>query len=225
MTHYTTLFFDLDQTIYPADSGIWEDVTARITRYLEERYGFSTKEALDRRARYYKNYGTTLRGLQHETEVDPIDYMEFIHDVPVERKILPDPELQKLLQSIHLPKYIFTNASAAHAERVLQRLGIAGCFDGMIDIIRLQYSNKPEPEAYRRALRIAGDPQPGTCILIDDTLRNLKTGAEIGMKTVQVGLEQDDTFSPDFQIASIYDLINVLPELNDSHQEKAACGV
>jgi putative hydrolase of the HAD superfamily len=225
MTQYTTLFFDLDQTIYPADSGIWEDVTARITRFLEERCGFSTEEALDRRARYYEKYGTTLRGLQHETDVDPIDYMEFIHDVPVESKIHPDPELKKLLQSIHLPKYIFTNASAEHAERVLRCLGVAGCFDGMIDIIRLQYSNKPEPESYKRALQIAGDPQPGTCILIDDTLRNLKIGAEIGMKTVQVGLEQDDMFSPDFHIDSIHDLIEVLPELNNSHQEKAARGV
>ncbi|MGD2058558.1 MAG: pyrimidine 5'-nucleotidase [Anaerolineales bacterium] len=225
MTAYSTLFVDLDQTVYPATSGIWEDVTSRITRYLEQHFGLSTKEAMALRAHYFENYGTTLRGLQLETGVDPVSYMEFIHDVPVERKIVPDPELKTLLQSVQLPKYIFTNASAEHAERILRQLGVADCFDDIIDIIRLGYANKPDPEAYRLALGIAGNPEPGTCVLIDDSIPNLITGMELGMKTVQIGLAQDDTLSPDFQIASIHNLFDVLPELKASHPNKAARSV
>ena len=216
MSEFSTLFFDLDQTIYPASSGIWEDVAGKIQAYLERELGLTPQEAIDRRVYYYQEYGTTLRGLQHETSVDPISYMHFIHDVPVELKIQPDSELPGLLQSINIPKYIFTNASIDHAMRILKHLAIEECFDDIIDIIRLEYANKPDPVAYKRALEIAGNPDPSTCILIDDSLMNLEAAAGFGMKTVHVGTNGNDHFTPDHQITSIHALFDVLPEIKNS---------
>lgn len=216
MSAFSTLFIDLDQTIYPASSGIWEDVAGRIHTYLQEQLGLTPEEAIDRRVYYYQEFGTTLRGLQHETEVDPISFMQFIHDVPVEKQIPPDPELPGLLSSISIPKYIFTNASMDHAKRILKHLAVDECFDDIIDIIRLGYANKPYPAAYKLALEIAGNPDPGTCVLVDDSLVNLKTASTFGMTTVHVGADHDDRFSPDHRIASIHALLDVLPELQES---------
>lgn len=44
----------------------------------------------------------------------------------------PDPALRALLDSIPLPKHIFTNADRRHAERCLSLLGIRDCFDSVI---------------------------------------------------------------------------------------------
>lgn len=217
MRSFSTVFIDLDQTIYPSSSGIWEDVADRINTYLELELKLTPQQALELRRRFYRTYGTTLRGLQHEASVDPIGYMEFIHDVPIEQKIPSDPDLPGLLTSITVPKYIFTNASIDHAERVLRHLKIENCFDGIIDIIRLAYFNKPDAEAYRRALELAGDPAPQDCVLLDDSLKNLRAGSRMGMTTVHVGTNQDEEFTPDHQIATIHDVLEVLPELNSSH--------
>ncbi|MGD8848418.1 MAG: pyrimidine 5'-nucleotidase, partial [Anaerolineales bacterium] len=200
---------------YPASSGIWEDVAHRIHTFLETTLNLSPQEAVTRREHYYKTYGTTLRGLQREAQVEPISFMEYIHDVPIETKIKDDPLLRDLLGSINIPKYIFTNASLDHAERVLSHLGLEECFDGIIDIIRLEYANKPDPLAYKRALQIVGEPEPGKCVLIDDSLMNLETGAHMGMTTVHVGSNHDHSFTPDYSISTIHQLLDVLPELKD----------
>jgi pyrimidine 5'-nucleotidase len=136
--------------------------------------------------------------------------------VPIEHKIHSDPDLPDLLDSIKIPKYIFTNASIDHAERVLEHLGIETCFDEIIDIIRLDYANKPDPLAYRRALEIVGNPDPASCVLLDDSLKNLQAGSRIGFTTVQVGIYQDAGYLPDHQIATIHELFEVLPELKNS---------
>lgn len=218
MTIYSTLFVDLDQTVYPASTGIWEDVATRIHSFLQEALDLDPQEAVERRIYYYEKYGTSLRGLQQEAKVDPIKYMEYIHDVPVEAKIQPDPALPALLRAISVPKYIFTNASIDHAQRVLNHLGVQNCFDGIIDIISLGFYNKPDPLAYQRALELTGDPEGQTCILLDDSLMNLEAASLLGMTTVHVGPHRDADFTPDFQISSIHDLPAVIPEIHQDHQ-------
>jgi pyrimidine 5'-nucleotidase len=213
MKTFSTVFVDLDQTLYPASSGIWGDVADRIQTFLETELNLSPQEAIERRHYYYKTYGTTLRGLQDEAQVEPISYMNFIHDVPVESKIKLDPNLPELLASIKIPKYVFTNASIDHAIRVMRHLEIEQCFDGIIDIIRLDYVNKPDPVAYQRALQIAGNPNPAKCVMIDDSPMNLETGAELGLITVHVGPNNEHQFKPHFSITSIHDIFKVLPEL------------
>ena len=217
MKEYTTVFIDLDQTLYPLTCGIWEDVAGRIDLFLHDQLGVNLDEAARLRQRFHKSYGTTLRGLQQEMEVDPIAYMKFIHDVPIETKISIDPALQTLLESIQISKYIFTNASFDHARRVLTHLGVMHQFDGIIDILSLAYVNKPDPRAYLIALELAGNPTAGHCVLVDDSPQNLAGGSAIGMTTVQVGENREPDFKPDFLIPSILELLDVLPELGNTH--------
>ena len=209
---FTTLFLDLDDTLYPHTSGLWEAVGDRIQRYTEATLNVGAEEASRLRGQYLSQYGTTLNGLMHNHQIDPMEYLTFVHDVPVERLLPPDPELRTMLASINIPRVIFTNAHGEYAKRVLQQLGIMDLISQIIDILALDFSNKPEPEAYRRALTLAGNPSAETCLLVDDRYPNLAAAAEFGMTTVLVG---DGLFdgTVDYKIDQITDLTAAVPRL------------
>jgi len=109
--------------------------------------------------------------------------------------------------------YIFTNADANHARRVMQVVGVADCFDGIIDVRAIQFACKPELLAYQRALAIAGAPLPRECVLLDDSPVNLAPAHQMGFTTVM--LNPDSTADPaaSYSIPSLLALPQVLPAL------------
>ena len=209
---YTTLFLDLDDTLYPHTSGLWEAVGGRIQSYIEVKLNIGAEDASHLRAQYLAQFGTTLNGLMHNHQIDPMEYLNYVHDVPVENLIPPDPDLQTMLASITIPRVIFTNAYLDYAMRVLKQLGISNLIDQIIDILTLDFSNKPHPEAYHRALALVENPPPETCLLVDDRYPNLSAAAEFGMTTVLVG---DGVVEGrvDYTIEHIHDLISAVPHL------------
>jgi putative hydrolase of the HAD superfamily len=185
--HWSVLFFDLDDTLYPNNNGLWEAIRVRMTEYLRDPLGFPPAKIQEIRQTYYETYGTTLRGLQTHHTVDEEDYLAYVHDLPLEEYLSPDPELRKMLTSLPQKKWIFTNADADHANRVLGILGIEDCFAGIIDVRALGFLCKPDLHAYQRALELAGEPHPEYCVLIDDSIRNLIPAHQAGFTTVLVG--------------------------------------
>ena len=186
---FTTLFFDLDETLYPADTGLWQAIAGRIAQYLRERMGFQPEQGAALQEKYFREYGTTLRGLQANHQVDMDDYLAFVHDVPLERYIHPDPELRAVIASLSCRKFIFTNADTRHAKRVLKVRGLEGLFDGIIDVHVIAPYCKPMPESFGLALKAAGNPDPHACLLLDDQRRITRAGRALGLYTVLVGKE------------------------------------
>jgi putative hydrolase of the HAD superfamily len=210
--NYTTLFFDLDDTLYPAGNGLWEEIQNRMNRYITDRLNIPPEKTAGLRKHYYLTYGTTLRGLQHNHRVDPDEYLAFVHDLPLDRYLRPDPPLRELLGRLPQKKWIFTNSDKFHAGRVLKTLDLSGCFDGIIDIYALDYSCKPEPAAYQRALSLAGKIEPDCCIFFDDSPRNLGPARELGITTILVGRDGPDPAAC-LSIPSLFDLPEKMPEL------------
>jgi putative hydrolase of the HAD superfamily len=157
---FTTLFFDLDDTIYPNTNGLWPAIRERMGEYMAERLGLPREQVQGLRRSYYETYGTTLRGLQAHHQVDADDFLAYVHDLPLERYLTPDPELRALLLSLPQPKWIFTNADEGHARRVLAVSNLSDCFDGIIDVRASRFACKPEPVAYQGALALAGERDP-----------------------------------------------------------------
>ena len=184
---FTTLFFDLDETLYPHGSGVWEAIAGRITLYMIERMGFQPEQVVAMREKYFREYGTTLRGLQVNHNVDIDDYLAFVHDVPLDRYIHPDPDVCTAIASIPARKFIFTNADTNHARRVLEAVGLQGLFDGIIDVHAIAPYCKPMPEAFELALKTAGNPEPRSCVLLDDQRRITRAAHRLGMYTILVG--------------------------------------
>jgi putative hydrolase of the HAD superfamily len=191
---FSTFFFDLDETLYPASSGLWEAIRGRINLYLRERMGFTPEEIDARREGYFRQYGTTLRGLQANYQVDMEDYLAFVHAVPLERYIRPDPAMRAMLEGLPGRKFIFTNADRSHATRVMNVLGVADLFEAILDVHVIAPYCKPEPGAFGLALRAAGDPDPHDCVLVDDQARITRAARQLGFFAVLMG---KDGASPD----------------------------
>ncbi len=203
------IFFDLDDTLYAPSRGVWREIGLRINRYMVERAGIPEPEVDALRQRYFSEFGTSLNGLRAERAVDPVEYYRFVHDIPLERLLEPDPALQKMLHALPQKKFIFSNADRPYILRVLSRLGIADCFEGIVDIFSTDFACKPMAASYRIALRLAGSPPPDACVLVDDLPRNLKPAAEMGMTAVLVGGKFPPAIEK-YQIDSIYQLADLI---------------
>jgi putative hydrolase of the HAD superfamily len=201
-------FIDLDDTVYPASSGIWPMIRQRIGQYMLERVGLSQEAIPELRRGLFEKYGTTLRGLQAEYHVDIEEYLAYVHDVPVEERLHPDPALRQILLSYSQPKFIFTNADARHAERVLAALQLRDCFSQIIDIHQIAPACKPQPYSFQVALKAAGWPNPRRCLFVDDAPHNLRAGRELGFFTVMVGTQE-----PNPAADRVIPRLCVLPEI------------
>jgi len=207
-----TILFDLDETLYSPDAGIWQAIKLRIEDYMVNRLGIPQNEVDDLRQKYYEAYGTSLRGLEKDYNVLASDYLGYVHNIPIEDFLQPDQRLREILKQIPIRKVIFTNANVPHAERVLNALGIADQFSMIIDIVKSTPSSKPFPEAFIRAMNLIGDPDPSNFLLVDDAEMNVRTAIQLGMHAILVNVHHSK--SEEFQrISSIYELTGMLPEI------------
>ena len=214
MTLIEQLFIDLDDTLYPAGNGIWREVSSRIQAYMVERVGLTAQEADERRRRYYRQFGTSLTGLMADYDIDPNEYLSFVHDLPHERYLSPNPELIELLERLPQSKAIFTNASRSHAEKVLDLLEVSRYFSQIVAIEDTGFINKPELQAYRRALELTGRRGGEGSLFADDSRKNLPPAAGLGMVTVWVSPRAE--LPPEgvhHRIPSILQLTEAVPEL------------
>jgi putative hydrolase of the HAD superfamily len=210
---YTTLFFDLDDTLYTSDNGLWEAIYERMSYYMIERLGLPAAQVPELRQGYYRKYGTTLRGLQRHYQVDAEEYLAYVHDLPLEKYLRPAPDLRAMLSSLSQSRWIFTNADADHAARVLGVLGLTDCFEGIIDVRAIHFACKPESVAYLRALSLAGDPHPQGCVLLDDSTANLTAARRLGFTTILVNQNGHAHPAADHTLSNLLDLPRVMPEL------------
>ena len=96
---FTTLFFDLDDTLYPNSAGLWKAIKERMNLYMHNRMGIPEAQVPQLREQYFKMYGTTLRGLQARHKVDTEDYLAFVHDLPLKDFLAPDPTQREIIAS------------------------------------------------------------------------------------------------------------------------------
>jgi len=176
------ILFDLDDTLYPASLGLFPLVSARIRSYIETNLGLdeSTARALQRS--YWRQYGTSLRGLMLHHDVDPVPFLEFVHGVPVEDHLKADADLRAILVALPATRHVFTNGPADWVRRVLATLGVADLFDRTFDIVSFGYVPKPNPEPYDTVTQALG--QQARVILVDDSPANLGPARARGWRTV-----------------------------------------
>jgi pyrimidine 5'-nucleotidase len=209
---FTSLYFDLDDTLYPSNSGLWDAIRDRMNEYMKKFIDLPMPEIIRLRQGYLEQYGTTLRGLQAHYDVDVDDYLAYVHDLPLENYIHPDSRLKDVLTTLPQNRWIFTNADINHARRVLNILGLGDCFKGIIDIRAIDFACKPEKTAYQKALEVSNETDPTRCVIFDDALRNLSPAKEIGFYTVLVGKTQPEP-AVDRTLVSLLELRNCMPEL------------
>jgi len=208
---FTTIFFDLDDTLYPASSGLWPTLKDRMTQYMIGPMHIPAADVPGLRETYFREYGTTLRGLQIHHALDTDEYLAFVHEVRLADYIQPDPVQQAVLASLPTRNIVFTNADANHARRVLGQLGIQEYFSDVLDVNRMEPYCKPSPQAFRMALEVSGELDPARCVMIDDLPRTTRAAHDFGMFSVLFGAETPDG-SADAACTQWNALANILAE-------------
>ena len=176
-----TWIFDLDNTLYPASCRLFDQVQQRMNEYICDRLSVSPDQAAELRRTYFREYGTTMNGLMQVHNIDPHDFLAFVHDVDL-ACVPPDPALLAVLEGLRGRKIVHTNGSVRHAERLLDHLGLSGSFSGIVDIVAADFAPKPALAGYHLLLRrhaVAAE----TALMVEDIARNLAPAAQLGMTT------------------------------------------
>ena len=204
------ILFDLDNTLYPREKGVFTLINERINEFVRTMTGREGQEIDSLRRDYQERYGTTLGGLMRHEAVDIDEYLTFVHEVPVEELLEPDPALAAFLRSIELPMVIFTNGTCSHAERVLKAMGISSFFEGICDLVATAYIGKPHKEAFEAASDLL-DCSLTETIFVDDLLVNVKAGSEFCSFAIHVGPGEDGV--GDLHVENVLDLVPVFSQM------------
>jgi putative hydrolase of the HAD superfamily len=179
-----TWVFDLDNTLYPASSGLFPQVQERMNAYIARLLDISLEDAKALRAQYFREHGTTMHGLMAVHRIDPHEFMAFVHDVDLSC-VPANPALLAALTGLSGRKLIYTNGSVPHAENLLKHLGISHCFDDIFDIVASEFAPKPAMSALRLFVDRFG-VRPDGALMVEDMAKNLAPAAELGMTTAWV---------------------------------------
>jgi putative hydrolase of the HAD superfamily len=183
--------FDLDNTLYPRHVALFTQIDRRIHEYVARLLDLPVEEARAVQKSYYQRYGTTLRGLMEEHGIKPDDFLEYVHDID-HSPVTPDARLGAAIERLPGRKFILTNGSRPHAEKVAERLGITRHFDDIFDIVRSELLPKPHAATYDRFVAATGIV-PAKAAMFEDLARNLAVPHTLGMATVLIaptGTEQ-----------------------------------
>ena len=201
--------FDLDNTLYPASCDLFPLIERRMGAFIAERFSLPADEARRRQKRFFRVHGTTLRGLMLEHGVEPDEFLDYVHAIDL-AAVLPDPALERALAALPGRKLIYTNASRAHAERVMERLGVAGRFEAIYDIADAGYLPKPDPASYAGFVARHG-VDPARACMLDDMARNLVPAARLGMTTGWIRTDSAWGRASEEDLPHIHHVIDDLP--------------
>ena len=184
LAHVEGWVFDLDNTLYASTTNLFHQIDVRMKTYIAKLLGISAEDAFALQKKYYRAHGTTLRGLMMHHHVDPNDFIDFVHDI--DHSVLdPDPELGAALAALPGRKVIYTNGSEHHAAQVLARLGVSEHFAAIFDIRAGAFIPKPDPQPYATMVNAMGIA-PARAAMFEDSFKNPKPAADLGMVTVWV---------------------------------------
>src|SRR3954469_11886034 len=182
--HIRDWIFDLDNCLYPASGGLFDLIDERMAAYIQRLLDCPPEEAKRVQKAHFHEHGTTLAGLMKEHGVEPHDFLEDVHAIPLDR-VQCDERLGRLLPRLPGRRFVFTNGDAPYARRVLAAIGIESHFADLHDIQASSYRPKPDPHGYELLCERFGI-DPARALLADDMVQNLAPAKTLGMTTVWV---------------------------------------
>ncbi|NNU80936.1 pyrimidine 5'-nucleotidase [Halovulum dunhuangense] len=184
-SHVRAWVFDLDNTLYPPEARLFDQIERLMTDYIVTRLGVTETEAGRLRSEYWRSHGTTLAGLMDLHRVDPEDFLDAVHAIDLTN--LPrDEALRLAIAALPGRKIVYTNGSREHARRVTQARGLDGLFDALYGVEDAGYAPKPRRDAFERVFGLA-KLEADRGAMFEDDPRNLEVPHALGMRTVLVG--------------------------------------
>lgn len=182
--HVETWVFDLDNTLYPPEVCLFDQIEVRMTAWVSKALGVNEGEANRLRKDYWARYGTTLAGLMREHDVDPGPYLTDVHDISFDA-LQPDPKLAEAIKALPGRAIVYTNGCEPYARNVLTARGLTDCFEAVYGVEHAAFRPKPEREAFETIIALDGF-DPDRAAMFEDDTRNLQAPKALGMRTVHV---------------------------------------
>ena len=182
--HVTQWVFDLDNTLYPPEARLFDQIEVKMSAYVMTSLGVDQATADQLRQDYWRDYGTTLAGLMREHNVDPTPYLFDVHDIDLSH-LNKDPALATAIDALPGRKIVYTNGTAPYARQVLAARGLDQVFEAVYGVEEANYLAKPELGAFETIFALDGI-HPRQAAMFEDEARNLKVPHSLGMQTVHV---------------------------------------
>ncbi len=192
--HIDNWVFDLDNTLYSGDVNFFAQIDKKMTAFMSRYLSLPAPEARVIQKEYLVKYGTTLSGLMAVHNMDPEEYLHYVHDIDLD-VLTPDPRLYGAIKNLPGRKFIFTNGSRGHAKNVGDHLGITELFDGVFAIEDVDYVPKPKRAPYEQFNKVF-DIDPARAFMAEDSVRNLEVPKAMGMSTLLITSNQDWSHEP-----------------------------
>ncbi|MEP5153548.1 pyrimidine 5'-nucleotidase [Planktotalea sp.] len=183
-SHVNTWVFDLDNTLYPPEMCLFDQIEVRMIAYVMKTLGVDRERADYLRGHYWKTHGTTLAGLMREHDIDPEPYLIDVHDIDF-TVLDDDPELRSSINALPGRKIVYTNGTAPYAQNVLKARGLDGIFAAIYGVEHANYHPKPDAAAFDTVFGLDKVPTE-TAAMFEDDPRNLRVPHSLGMRTVHV---------------------------------------
>ena len=187
--------FDLDNTLHNASHAIFPTINANMNAYMAKVLGDGENPADPdtvnaARLAYWKRYGATLLGIVKHHNVRMDEFLREAHLFDdLGAMIRAERGLARLLRRLPGRKILLTNAPRRYSHDVMRHLGLHRHFAKHIPIESMRVHGRLRPKPSKPLLRkvLAREGVPASrCILVEDTVDNLKAAKALGMHTAWV---------------------------------------
>jgi putative hydrolase of the HAD superfamily len=205
--------FDLDNTLHNATPHIFPHINRSMTAYLQQYLQLDEAAASDLRMYYWQRYGATLSGLMRHHGTDPDHFLWHSHQFPdLPQMVLREPRLRHQLKALPGRKVVFSNAPQHYAHAVLKLLRIADLFDDVMAVEHTRYRPKPDSFGFMRLMKKHG-VKATQCVMVEDSLENLRAAKRLGMRTVWVNAGTKGAPYVDVKIRNVMQLPKIIGRL------------
>ena len=181
LSNIKNILFDCDGVLYSDLEAVFGQVSRKMTEYISSKLNVDLKKAKELQTNYFHKYNTSLNGLMIHHEIDPKEFLDFVHDIDLSF-LEKDTALRYELENLNLRKFVFTNGSYNHVKHITTTLGIDDQFESIFDIVDAEYHPKPEAKAFDLMVeKFKIDPKE--TLYIEDIAKNLSIGKERGTIT------------------------------------------
>ena len=205
--------FDLDNTLHDASPHIFPHINRSMQAYIETHLQVDAEEANRIRQTYWQRYGATLLGLMRHHATDPHHFLRETHRFPrLKQMLVFERAVNAMLRKLPGRKILYSNAPAHYTAAILELTGMDLHFDAVYTVETTRFQPKPDPRGFRHLLR-AERIQPRHCIMVEDSLPNLRTAKRLGARTLWISRETRCPPYVDVRLRSVLDLPRQLHRL------------
>ena len=206
--HVTTWVFDLDQTLYPPETRLFDQIEVRMTAYVMSALGVDKDTANDLRQKYWCEHGTTLAGLMRLHDVDPGPYLHDVHDIDFS-VLSADHRLADAIATLPGRKIIYTNGTADYARNVAAARGLSGLFEEIYGVEHADFHPKPDEAAFEKVFSRDGFDR-SCAAMFEDEPRNLIVPKSMGLRTIHIAPTPTEAPHIDHFAADLTDFLETL---------------